>query len=142
MVRPSLPALVIALLAVFGLALGAVAPRAACADDKPAYRVDDVSLVYLGNPRQFKKPCAVDADKVYRAIPEYREILEKNLTDRDARYHLLLRRASDKFSAALRTVAQEGGFDLAAGLGAVSATSAEVAPPAVVTDAVIGRLAG
>lgn len=142
--RASISVRCVALLAALSVVLVVLAGLAApvAADEKPAYRVDDVSLVYLGNPRQFKKPCAVDADRVYRAIPEYREILEKNLTDRDARYHMLLRRASDKFSAALRAVASEGGYDLAAGIGAVTPTAPDVAPPPVVTDTVIGRLAG
>jgi predicted secreted protein len=132
-------------LVVLGLVLaasGVVAARPAQAEDPkgPAYRVDDISLVYLGNPRLFKHPCVVSADRVYRAIPEYREILEKNLTDRDVRYHFLLRKASDKFAVAIREVSQSGGYDLVAGVGSVSAATAGTPAPTDVTDSVIGKL--
>lgn len=120
----------------------AFVPAAAFAEDTkgPAYRVNDPSLVYQGNPRLFKKPCAVSADRVYRAIPEYREILDKNLTDKDVRYHFLMKKASDKFVAAIREVARAGGYDLVAGTGAVSGTSADSPPIPDVTDAVIAKL--
>lgn len=129
---------------VAGVALVAVLLTAmalpALADDKPAYRVVDPSVVYLGNPRLFKKPAAVNCDRVYRAIPEYQEILEKSLTDRDVRYHFLMRKASDKFAAAVRAVATEGGYDLVAGVGAVVGATAETPAVPEVTDAVIKKL--
>ncbi len=130
-------------------ALGAaVLPRRAAqaedaarvADEKPAYRVDDVTQVFVGNPRLFKKPCVVSTDRVYRAIPEYQEIVEKNLTDKDVRYHFLMRKASDKFSRAVQSLARDQGYDLVAGTGAVTATSPD--SPAIPdgTDAAITRL--
>ncbi len=110
------------------------------ADKAPQYRVDDPSLVYLGNPRLFKKPCAVSADTVYRAIPEYREILEKNLTDKDVRYHFLMKKASEKFSKAIRDAATDGSYDLVAGVGAVSPANADTPAVPDVTTTVIGKL--
>lgn len=144
----------VSLVLAVALGGGAVAAPAARADDSPpatgagprvddkapAYRVDDVTQVYVGNPRLFKKPCVVSTDRVYRAIPEYQEIVEKNLTDKDVRYHFLMRKASDKFSRAVQGLARDQGYDLIAGKGAVSATSAE--SPAIPdgTDAAISRL--
>ncbi|MFO0933432.1 MAG: hypothetical protein U1E39_12065 [Planctomycetota bacterium] len=125
-----------ALLAV----LLAVAATPAAADDKADYRVVDPSGVYLGNPRLFRKPVLVNCDRVYRAIPEYVEILEKNLTDRDVRYHFLMRKASDKFAAAVRSVASEGGYDLVAGVGSVVPSSAETPAIPEATDAAIKKL--
>lgn len=130
---------------VLCLGLGfALSPRAARADDAkekgPAYRVVDVSAVYVGNPRLFKKPCAVDADRVYKAIPEYQEILEKNLTDRDVRYHFLMKKASDKFARAVRALAKDSEYDLVAGTGAVVAATADAPAIPVGTDGVIARL--
>ncbi len=111
------------------------------ADDKgPVYRVNDPTLVYQGNPRLFHKPAAVSADRVYRAIPEYQEILRKNLTDKDVQYHFLMKKASDKFCAAIRDVALAGGYDLIAGVGAVSPATAETPPVPDVTDAAIAKL--
>lgn len=137
----------VAAVALFATAVGAPAARAddtpRTADDKekaPAYRVDDVTQVFVGNPRLFKKPCVVSTDRVYRAIPEYQEIVEKNLTDKDVRYHFLMRKASDKFSRAVQALARDLAYDLVAGTGAVSATSAD--SPAIPdgTDGAISRL--
>lgn len=108
--------------------------------ETPTYRVDDVSVVYLGNPRLFKKPAVLNCDRVYRAIPEYQEILEKSLTDRDVRYHFLMRKASDKFATAVRAVARDGGYDLVAGAGAVVAVAADAPAIPDVTDATIAKL--
>jgi len=131
-----------AALLVVALALGAFG-RAASADTKdgkPVYRVDDTTLVYLGNPRLFKKPAEVSADKVYRSIAEYREILDKNLTEKDVRYHFLMKKASEKFGTAVKDLARDLGYDLVAGTGAVlaNATDAPAVPDA--TDAAIQRL--
>jgi len=135
----SLSVVLPAALVVGGWALAA--PSAQAADEKaPAYRVNDVTQVFVGNPRLFKKPCVVSTDRVYRAIPEYKEILEKNLTDKDVRYHFLMRKASDKFSRAVQALARDLSYDLVAGTGAVTATSAE--SPAIPdgTDGAISRL--
>ena len=116
----------------------------ACADDKapagPSYRVVDPSLVYLGNPRLFKKPLSVAADRVYRAIPEYLEILAKNLTDKDVRYHFLMKKASDKFVRAIRDVSRDLACDLVAGSGAVLPETADTPAVPDGTDAAIARL--
>jgi hypothetical protein len=122
-------------------ALAGASRARAFADEKgPTYRVDDVSLVYLGNPRQFKKPAEVSADRVYRAIPEYKEILDKNLTDKDVRYHFLMKKASEKFSKSVDALGRDFSYDLVAGKGAVIlvAKDAPVVPDA--TDAAIARL--
>lgn len=125
--------------ALLAVMLAVTAGRAA-ADEKADYRVVDPSGVYFGNPRLFKKPVLVNCDRVYRAIPEYLEILEKNLTDRDVRYHFLMRKASDKFAAAVRSVATEGGYDLVAGIGTVVPANKETPALPEATDAAIKKL--
>ena len=127
-------AIVVALLAA------AVTPREAAADGKPVYRVDDTTLVYFGNPRLFRKPCEVSADRVYRAIPEYREILDKNLTEKDVRYHFLMKKASEKFAAAVKALARDLSHDLVAGTGAVQRNATDAPPVPDATDATIQRL--
>jgi hypothetical protein len=122
------------------LALPTVCAAAEPEKKAPAYKVSDATLVYHGNPRLFKKPAAVSADKVYRSIPEYREILEKNLTDKDVRYHFLMKKASDKFSKAIRDVAEADGYDLVAGVGAVAPANADTPVVPEVTTAVIAKL--
>ena len=124
------------------LLVGVVTPlRADDTKEKgPAYRVVDVSLVYVGNPRLFKKPCVVDADKIYKAIPEYQEIVEKNLTDRDVRYHFLMKKASDKFARALRGLVKDLEYDLIASVGAIVPATADAPAVANGTDGAIARL--
>ncbi len=128
------------LVALVSCAVVAALASPALATEKVEYRVVDPSVVYLGNPRLFKKPVAVNCDRVYRAIPEYQEILEKNLTDRDVRYHFLMRKASDKFASAVRSIASEGGYDLVAGVGAVVPSNADTPAVPEATDAAIKKL--
>lgn len=108
--------------------------------DAPSWRVDDPTLVYLGNPRLFKKPCVVSADRVYRSIPEYQEILEKNLTDKDVRYHFLMKKASDKFSRAIKDLARDLSYDLVAGVGGISPATKDTPAVPDETSAAIARL--
>ncbi len=75
--------------------------------------------IYLGNPDDFKKPAVVDVDAVYARIPEYRQIVEKNLDSSSARYLYLLRAASERFRKALDKCARSRGYDLIGGLGSI-----------------------
>ena len=122
--------------------IAATTPATVFAEDTkgPVYRVNDPSLVYQGNPRLFKKPCAVSADRVYRAIPEYREILDKNLTDKDVRYHFLMKKASDKFSRAIKDLARDLSYDLVAGSGAVVPANKDTPAVPDETASAIARL--
>src|SRR5262249_45091694 len=103
---------VVARLLLLAVAIAGFARPVVAEDSKgPSYTVLDPSLVYLGNPRLFRRPCVVSADRVYRSIPEYIEILTKNLTDKDVRYHFLLRKATEKFATAIRAVSVAGAYD-------------------------------
>jgi hypothetical protein len=83
------------------------------------YKIKDADI-YLGDPDDIKKPAIVDVDAVYARIPEYREILEKNLDGTNARYLYLLRAASGRFRTSLDRCARLGGYDLIGGLGSIS----------------------
>lgn len=104
------------------------------------YRCVDATRVYLGNARLFQSPCHVDSDAVYRQIPEYREILEKGLTDRDVQYHFLMKKAAKKFSDAVKAVARDGGHDLVAEQGTVSKAREEAPEVPDRTQAAIAAL--
>jgi hypothetical protein len=127
-----------ALVAVL-LALLAYAPRSASADAGD-YRLVEGGVVYLGNGRLFSRPCVIQADLVYRQIAEYREILEKGLTDKDVRYHFLMKKASERFVEAVKRMARELNQDLVGELGAIKSAKAGVAEPLERTDDVITRL--
>ncbi len=83
------------------------------------YRCADSSKVYYGNARLFRKPCTVDSDRVYRHIKEYREILDKGLTDKAPRYHFLMKKASARFNEAVKQTARDLDHDLVAEDGTV-----------------------
>ena len=84
------------LVAVVVLMFGLVGTAQADVGD---YRCKDPGDVYFGNARLFQRPCHISADRVYRKIPEYREILQKKLTDDDPKYHLLMKKASQRFNS-------------------------------------------
>jgi hypothetical protein len=75
--------------------------------------------VYFGDARDWSKPAEVDADQVYAKIDEYKEILDKGLKPGDAKYDLLLCKASKRFTCAVKKAAKDGTYDLVAKLGAV-----------------------
>jgi len=57
---------------------------------------------------------------VFQAIPEYRKILAEKLTEKDARYSILMLRATKKFKAAVEAAAGAEGCDLVGNLGSVT----------------------
>jgi hypothetical protein len=104
------------------------------------YRIVEGGAVYLGNPRLFTRPCVVLADSIYRQIPEYREILDKGLTDKDVHYHFLMRKASERFTEAVKQMARDLDHDLVAEVGACKSAKREVSGPPDRTSDVISRL--
>lgn len=105
--------------------------------DKDPVPVVDESKVYYGKALGCKAPAVVDADRVYRAIPEYKKILEKKLTEKDPEYSILMLKASRKFRTAVEAVATDGGYDLVAQVGAVTWEGHEIPD---VTDKAIAKV--
>ena len=104
------------------------------------YRCTDTGRVYHGNARLIRKPAVCSADRVYRHIPEYKTILAENLTEKDVRYHFLMKEASQKFLKAVKGMARESGFDFVAEVGAVQVVRDGAPEPVDKTDAVIRKL--
>lgn len=104
------------------------------------YRVTAGATVYFGNQKLFQRPCVIQADRVYGAIAEYREIVDKGLTDKDARYHFLMKKASERFLEAVKVAAKDFDVDLIVEVGGVKAAKNGVAAPAERTDDVVSRL--
>ena len=105
----------LALVLVVVLGLGASVAHAGVGD----YTCDDPSKVYYGNQRLFQRPACVDCDRVYAKIPEYQEVLRRGLTDKDPQYHILMKKASKRFAAAVKKMARGKNHDLVAQTGAV-----------------------
>jgi hypothetical protein len=104
------------------------------------YRCVDPGRVYHGNPRLIRKPAEISADRVYAEIPEYQRILSENLTDKDVRYHFLMRKASERFSRAVKAMAGEKGYDFVAEAGAVEVVKKDADRPPDCTQDVIDKL--
>ena len=102
---------------VASITLVAACPAEAGVGD---YRCVNPTQVYMGNAKRFQRPCVISADRVYRSISEYREIVDKGLTDKDLRYHLLMKKAARKFADAIKKkMARTHRHDLVAESGAV-----------------------
>lgn len=86
-------------------------------EDRPTV---DATQVYFGKAATCKSPATVDADQVFQAIPEYKTILADKLTEADARYSLLMVKATKKFRAAIEAAATGGGYDLVGNTGSVT----------------------
>ena len=84
------------------------------------YACSDPSRVYYGNHRLFQRPATVSCDKVYDRIPEYQEIVRRGLTDKSPKYHSLMKKASKRFSDAVKKMARKHRHDLVACVGAIS----------------------
>lgn len=121
---------------LLSLSLGLASASADVGD----YRVVDGGGVYLGNGRLFARPGVIQADRVYLSIPEYKEIRDKGLTDKDARYHFLMKRASERFLEAVKVTGRDFDLDLIAEVGAVKPARAGAPAIAERTDDVISRL--
>jgi hypothetical protein len=106
------------------------------------YRCGDESKVYHGNPRLFQKPCHLSADRVYAEIPEYQEIVRKGLTDKDPRYHFLMKKASERFGEAVKAMARDAAYnhDLVAEDGTIRKEKQDAADIPDRTDATIAKL--
>lgn len=86
----------------------------------------DESLVYYGDPLNFKKPATLDIELVFNEIAEYRQIVDEDISTQDARYWILIDRANTKFQERLEVVAAEEGYDLIC--GAIEYTDAREIP--------------
>lgn len=115
---------------------GVTAARAGDEDQVPEVRAD-ASQTYLGKGAGAKAPGVVDADRVYRAVPEYQRILAENLTEKDVRYSFLMVRATKKFKQALVEAAREEGRDLVGNVGSVRWGDRKVPD---ITDTVLAHL--
>jgi len=107
------------------LIAGFAAALPAAAADEASFEVVDAEAVYYGKGKHPKAPGVLSAGDVWAEIPEYRRIIDEELTDDDPEYHLLLRKATERFNQALRKVAKREGHDMLGEVGAIVATGEE-----------------
>jgi putative intracellular protease/amidase len=101
------------------------------------WTVSNDAEAYYGSTSEFSSPATVDTMTVFKEIAVYREILRRGLTEEDALYYHLIRKASDIFLAAVEKVAKAKEYDLVVSPGGVSSET-DVAPD--ITQAVIDAL--
>ena len=119
--------LVLALAAIVTLAPSipaATEPSSNIAPADPVVTITNASQVYyptrVKKGAKFKKPAVLTTSTIFDSIPEWKEIKKKKLTKKDAEYHLLLKKANDKFNSALTTVQSAGSYDIIAEEGAIT----------------------
>src|SRR5262245_32655862 len=91
--------------------------------------------IYFGKKDGCKKPAEVKAQDAFNEIAEYKKIKEKGLTKDDAEYWVLLNKANEKFTKAVKKVAEEEKFDVVAEKGKVKFESTPVDITKKVIDA-------
>jgi hypothetical protein len=97
------------------------------------------SDVYYGNYRRFQRAAVIDTQKVFDAIPHYRELRRLELDKKSGRYWVLIQRSNRIFHRALRKIANDHGYQL---IGAKGAIVVDGKMPDDVTDAVLKILPG
>jgi hypothetical protein len=116
----------IAALAV-GIVLLARGPAIA-GDDDASFEVVDADAIYLGTGTHPKTPGVMVADDVWKEIPEYRKILDDNLTEDDPEYHLLMLKATERFNQALKALTKRDGYDMLGEVGSIKAKNGAKIP--------------
>ena len=75
--------------------------------------------VYYGDAQQYSKPAEICARTVFMAIPEYKEIVEKDIREDSALYLMKLSEANKTFTKVLGDYAKNNGYDLVCEVGHV-----------------------
>ncbi|MFQ5844638.1 MAG: hypothetical protein ACE5JG_06565 [Planctomycetota bacterium] len=114
---------------LLGCLAGAAVP-AGSEETQHDFEVVDPNQVYYGEGEHPDAPAVCTADQVWAEIPEYQTIIEEGLTEDDPRYHLLMKKASERFRKALEKEAKREGYDLIAEVGAVKSPTGKKIPDA------------
>ena len=116
------------------LILGSIAwANPAPDEEKEKKIVVNEQMVLYGNSHKFSKPATCNSANVFKNIAEYQQIQKDGLTQKDAKYWILLEQANQKFSKALADVAKTKSHDLVAEVGGITAEGVDVPD---LTDAV------
>jgi len=121
----------LAVVIVAGLAAGEAWLPAAFADESYDFEVVSTDDIYYGSGKHPKTPAVTSADDVWDEIPEYKKIVEDELTEEDPSYHLLMRKASERFQKALKKLAKRDGRDMIGEVGSIKATGEKKSIPDV-----------
>ncbi len=98
------------------------------AQDKD-YEVLEAQKVYYGDCDSFESPASVVSASVFPHTKPYKLIKEKELTEKDPEYWVLLHEANKVFRHAVKAVAASFDYDLVAESGAVKPAAEDVSIP-------------
>ena len=87
--------------------------------NKENYEIEE-DQIYFGHPKNFEKPCVLQAKKVYDGIFPYQDIVQRGLTKDDPEYWPLMRKAAYAFVRALKSVCKVHEFDLVGEPGSIA----------------------
>ena len=104
---------------VLGVFLATLAALSARADEGHAFEVVDEDGIYYGAGKHPKTPAITEADDVWAEIPEYKQIVDEELDEDDANYHILMKKATERFSKALKKIAERDGYDMIGEKGSI-----------------------
>lgn len=102
--------------------------QAADAGIKYDFEVVKPDQIYYGVGKHPRAPAVLRADDVWAAIPEYKQILDDKLTDDDARYHLLMKKAAERYGKALKKLAKRDSYDMLGEVGSIRALGKKKIP--------------
>jgi hypothetical protein len=68
--------------------------------------------VYYGNLKKYSRPAEVNAKKVFKVIPAYKEIIDKNIPTDSAQYLVKLEEANKVFKKIIASYAEDNKYDL------------------------------
>lgn len=89
------------------------------AEEGHEFEVVDEDGIYYGQGEHPKKPAVAKADDVWSEIPEYKRIIEEELDEDDAAYHILMLKATARFEKALKKVAERDEYDMIGEVGSI-----------------------
>ncbi|MHC4549742.1 MAG: hypothetical protein ACYTEZ_13300 [Planctomycetota bacterium] len=115
-------------LLLLAAALGALCPVQVWAAGQHDFEVVNQDEIYYGFGKHPKAPAVLTADDVWAEIPEYKQILEEELTDEDPKYHLLMMKATERFNKALNKLAKRDGYDMLGEVGSIKANGKKKIP--------------
>ena len=90
-------------------------------ESEAAFEVVDSDGIYYGEGTRPKEPGVLVADDVWKEIPEYKKILDDDLTEDDPEYHLLMLKATERFNSALKSLAKRDSHDMLGETGSIVA---------------------
>ena len=82
------------------------------AADSHDYEVVTPDQIYLGKGKHPKTPAVIKADDVWDQIPEYKKIVEDELTEDDPKYHILMKKATARFNKGLKKLSKRDSHDM------------------------------